>query len=132
VRDHLGGAEVAHREQRAAVRHERFGEARHAEERVARDVHRAGEALARAVGDAAVQIGGRREGDRVQDEVEPPPLRANRFEQRFQVAAALDVERHGDRRGELLRQRLDVRTAFSFSHVTASSAPQRRNMRAQP
>jgi hypothetical protein len=44
------------------------------------------ETLARAVGDAAVQIRGRREGDRVQHEVEPPPLRANRFEQCFHVA----------------------------------------------
>ena len=35
VRDHLGGAEIGHGEQRAALVHQRFGEPRHAHERMA-------------------------------------------------------------------------------------------------
>ena len=60
------------------------------------------------VGDAAVQVVGRRVGDRVQHEVEPAPALADRVEDRFHRAGLLDVERHRDRRGQLARQRLDV------------------------
>jgi hypothetical protein len=87
VRHDLGGAVIAHRDERAAAVHQGLGEPRHLDERMAGDGHRAGEAFARAVDDAAVEVGGRRVGDRV-----------------------LHVERHRERRLELPRERLDVWT----------------------
>jgi hypothetical protein len=63
---------MAHREQRPAIRHQRLGEPRHADEEMAGDVHRQQKALARAVDHAAVQVLPGRKRDRVQRESSRP------------------------------------------------------------
>ena len=108
VRHDAIGAEVAHREHRPAIGHQRRGEFRHANEGMARNVHRLGEALGRAVQDAALKIGLGREGDRMDQDVEPPPFRADLIEHRFQLSGNGDIHFPDDRRLELPRKRLDM------------------------
>ena len=75
---------------------------------MAGDVHGAGKALARAVDHAAVQVGGRRKGDGVQHEVEPPPLRTDGVEHCLQLAGLLHVQRHLDAGLQPLGERLHM------------------------
>ena len=56
VRDNLLGAVVAHRDQHAALGHQRLGELRHAHEGMAGDVHGGEESLDRAVDEPALEI----------------------------------------------------------------------------
>lgn len=109
VRDDLLRAEIAHRHQAPAARHQRLGEPRHPDERMARRIHRQREAFRRTVDHAALQIGLRCIRHRMQHEVERAPLHRDRVEHRRHLVGAPDVERHPDRRVELREQRLDVR-----------------------
>ncbi|MNT38219.1 hypothetical protein D3C72_1744050 [compost metagenome] len=105
VLDHLVGAVIAHGDQRAAVLHQRLGQARHLDEGVARDAHRLQEAVARAVGDAAVQVVHRAEGDGVHHEVDLAPGFLDRGEHLFQLAVSLHVQRQDQRCGQAFGQR---------------------------
>jgi hypothetical protein len=67
----------------------------HADERVARDVHRHQESVARAVGDAAMQILAWREGNRVQGDVELAPGFLDRLENRFELSRGCARRRGG-------------------------------------
>jgi hypothetical protein len=65
-------AEVGHRHDRSAAGrlHQRLRRARRRDEGVGRDVDRHPEAFARRVGEAPFEVLGRREGDRVHEQVE--------------------------------------------------------------
>jgi hypothetical protein len=76
---------------------------------MAGDVHRALEALRRAVEQATLEVGLGREGDRMHQDVEPAPLIGDGVEHGLELAGLLDVERQKDGRIERLRQRLDMR-----------------------
>lgn len=76
---------------------------------MAGNVHRPREALARAVGDATGQVTARREGDRMQHEIQPPPRAGDGIEHRLHLAGLLHVQRQGDRRIHQPRQRLHMR-----------------------
>ena len=93
VRHDPVGAIVAHREHGAAVLHQRRGEAGHADEGVAGDVHRLGEALGGAVEQAATQVLERREGDRMHQDVELAPALPDLVEHGLELAGDGDVER---------------------------------------
>ena len=73
VRHRALAAEVRHRHDRAAAArlHQRLRRARARDERVRADVERQPEAVARRVGEAALEILGRGERDRVHEQVEP-------------------------------------------------------------
>ena len=73
MRDRALAAEVRHRHDRAAAArlHQRLGRARARDERVRAHVERHPEAVARRVREAALEILGRRERDRVHEQVEP-------------------------------------------------------------
>mmetsp|Transcript_15010 Transcript_15010/g.58821 ORF Transcript_15010/g.58821 Transcript_15010/m.58821 type:complete len:311 (-) Transcript_15010:38-970(-) len=106
---HLFGTEVAHGDQAATLRHQRLGQARHAQQGVAGDVHRAGEAGGAGVDDAAHQVGLGREGDGVDEKVQPAPLPRDGVEHRLQLAGLLHVQRQAQRGAHLLGQRLHMR-----------------------
>ena len=110
VGDDFLGAQVTHGHQAAAVRHQRFGQFRHAHEGVAGDIHRLREAVGRTVRDAAMQVLFRRVSDGMDDEIEPPPLLLDLRKQRFELARHGHIERRHDGRLHLLRQRLHMRT----------------------
>ena len=80
----------------------------HADEGPAGHVHGLQEAGARAVGDAAVQVLARREGDGMQHEVQRAPFALQALEHRFQFAFVQQVQRHQHVGPHLLGQRLDV------------------------
>ena len=58
-----------------------------------RDVHRREEAVARAIGQPAVQVFFGCKGDRVQSEIEPSPVPFDRLEHRFELARLPHVAR---------------------------------------
>ena len=90
--------------------HQRLGEVGHAQERPDRDVHRGLAKPSRGhVGDAAAEGVLGREGDRVDEEVEPAPVGGDAVEDRFELAVRHHVHRQEDRRLDLARERLDVR-----------------------
>jgi hypothetical protein len=74
-----------------------------------RNVHGEREARSRAVHHPAMQVGPGREGDGVEQRVEPPPAFGNPGEHGLELARDRDVERRHDRGTELFRQRPDVR-----------------------
>ena len=107
-------AEVRHRHDRAAagLLHQRLGRARARDERVRADVEREPEAVARRVGEAALEILGGRERDRVDEDVELAAERlADLGEDARDVVVRADVargdERGVDRGGELAHALLD-------------------------
>src|SRR5208337_5672127 len=63
----------------------------------------------RAIGDPAVQILLRREGDRMQQKIEPAPLLANAREHRLKLTWLPHVARNDDRALEFFGKRADVR-----------------------
>src|SRR5271157_1941467 len=97
------------REQASASRHEGLGQARHANERMARNVHGEREAGLRAIGDPAVQILLRREGDRMQQKIEPAPPLADPREPRLKLPWFAHVASDDDRALEFFGQWADVR-----------------------
>ena len=62
----------------------------------------------RHVDDAPLQRLLGREGDGMDDEIELAPLLGDALEHRLHLAGRVHVERHEDRRFQLLRQRLDI------------------------
>ena len=108
VLHHHLAAVIGHGEHGAAILHQRFGQMRHPQERPARDVHRLQEAVATDVHHASVQRLLRREGDRMQQEVELAPFLLDSFEHLLHLALDHDVQRHEDRRLQCLRERLDM------------------------
>ena len=114
VRHRALAAEVGHRQDRAAARglHQRLRRARAGDERVGADVERHPEAVARRVGEAALEILRRREGDRVHEQVELPAERlAHLAEDARDVLVGADValgdERASTELGELADALLD-------------------------
>ncbi len=114
VRHRALAAEVGHRHDRAAARgrHQRLGRARGGDERVGADVDGHPEAVARRVGEAALEILGGRERDRVDEQVElAVPRLSHLAEDAVDVLVGADVAgRHqlrADRRGELAHVALD-------------------------
>ena len=75
---------------------------------MARDVHRLLESVGRTVDERPLQILLGRPRDRVNENVELAPFFGDFLEHRLEHARRCDVERHEDRRAELLRQWLDV------------------------
>ena len=73
---------------------------------MARDVHRQRKAGLGAIGDAAVQIFLWREGDRVQQEVEPALFLFDPRKQGFELAGLTYVARNDDRTLQRFRKRL--------------------------
>ena len=65
-------------------------------------------AVPRHVDDASLQRLLRREGDRMDDEIELAPRLGDPFEHRLHLARHAHVERHDDRRFEFACERLDV------------------------
>ena len=108
VLHHHLAAVIGHREQRAALAHQRLGQMRHADEGPARHVHGGEKTLPRHVDDAPLQRLLGREGDRMHDEIELAPILGDALEHRLHLAGRAHVERHDDRRLELARERLDV------------------------
>jgi len=107
VLNHHLAAVISHREQRSAVDHQRLGEMRHADEGPARHIERARETVAPDVDDPAAQRLLGREGDRVDEGVEPAPVLPDPLENGLHLAGLAHVQRHEDRCFELLRQRRD-------------------------
>lgn len=107
LHDHLA-AVIGHREHRAAVLHQRLGEMRHPHERPAGDIHRLQETVAPDIHNAAVQRLLRRKCNRMQQEIELPPLACNPLEHLFGLAFHHDVQRHEDRRFQRMRERFDM------------------------
>src|SRR5580704_10556641 len=108
VRHHAVGAVVAHGEHRAAVGHQRRREPGHADKGMAGNVHRLGEALGRAVEQAAAQVLERGEGDRMDQDVELAPAPADLVEHCLELARHGNVQRSGDGGLQRARQRLDM------------------------
>src|SRR5260370_37276026 len=79
---------------------------------MARDVHRLGEPLGRAIQQPALEIRLRREGERVNKDVETAPLFGDLLEYRFELPGYGDVERQEYRRLETGRQRLYIGPCF--------------------
>ena len=120
-------AEVGHRHDRAAAArlHERLGRARAGDERVGADVEREPEAVARRVGEAALEILGRREGDRVHEQVEPAAERLRRPRAKTRSTSSSERTSHSVTSG-LDDRSASSRTFFSIRspwNVNASCAP---------
>src|SRR6516225_5169474 len=64
---------------------------------MARNVHRLGETLGRAVQDAALKVGLGSKSDRMDQDVEPAPFRPDLIEHRLELPGDGDVDRTGDR-----------------------------------
>ena len=112
IGDDFLGAQVTHGHQAAAVRHQGFGQLRHAHEGVAGDIHRLREAVSRTVRHAAMQVLFGRVSDGMDHEIEPPPLLRDLRKQRFELARHGHVEWRHDGRLHLLRQRFHMRTGL--------------------
>ena len=115
VRHGALAAEVGHRQDRAAAArlHQRLRGPGARDERVGADVERQPEAVARRVGEAALEILGGRERDGVDEQVEPAAERlADLGEDARDVLVRADValghERRVDRLGELADALLDA------------------------
>ena len=107
VRHGALAAEVRHRDDRAAARghHQRLGRARRRDERVGADVDRHPEAVARRVGEAALEILCGGEGDRMHEDVElPVEDRATSREDTLDRTVVADVEFGDERARDRLRQ----------------------------
>ena len=73
------------------------------------DIHRLPEPLGRAVDDAAMQIGLGREGDGMQDRVDPPPFAPDLFEHILHLPRRGNVERQLVRSAQFLGERAHMR-----------------------
>src|SRR5271157_5503407 len=96
VRHDAIGAVVTHREHHTALAHQRRRELRHSDEGMAGNVHRLSEALSGTIEQPALKIFLGREGDRMDEDVEPAPLGAHFVEHRLQLPWDLDVDCAGD------------------------------------
>ena len=105
--DHLG-AVVGHREQRAAILHQRLGELGHAHERPAGQLHGLQKTFLGAVDHASLQVLLRCEGDRVQAQVEAAPFLGDGVEHGLELALLGQVERQQQRGVDFACQRLDI------------------------
>src|SRR5271163_3190992 len=108
VLHHHLAAVIGHREQRAALAHQRLGEVRHADEGPARDVECGEKAITRYVDNTSLQGFFRRERDGMHHEIEMSPRLGDALENRLHLAGLAHIERQHDRRFEFARQRLDV------------------------
>jgi hypothetical protein len=111
LNDHLR-AVIGHGRESTPLLHQGLGELGHADERPTGNIHGLEKALSRAIHHTPLQIRLRRESNRVQANVELAPLRSDLLEHSFQLAFDLEIERHEDRRAELLSERLDIRFCF--------------------
>ena len=100
-------ANIAHGEHGAAVCHQRRRKLGHPDEGMARDVHRPGEAIGRAVEKAALKILLGRKGDRMDENVEPSPPDANLVKDRLQLSRDGNVNFARDRGFQLSGERFD-------------------------
>jgi len=107
VFDHPLRTIEGHAKQASARCHQRFGELRHAKETVAGHVHRRREALRTAVDHPTVEILLRREGDRVQQEIEATPAFLHLAEKRLEFAGDAYIARRSPFDAELVDDRLD-------------------------
>ena len=107
VGDHLLGAVVGQREHAAALRHERLRGPGERDERVRRDVHGEGEAIAGGVREVPVELLPLRERDAVDEDVERAVARLPGAEHASDVVVALDVARLHEVRADARRERLD-------------------------
>jgi immune inhibitor A len=87
VRHDLARAVIAHGEERPAILHQRRREARHAHVRMAGDVDRLREAFGRALEQPALEVFLRRPGDRMDQDVEAPPILLDAREYRLEIPA---------------------------------------------
>src|SRR5208283_1160295 len=108
VLDHAVRAIEAHREERAALLHQRLGETGHANEGMAGNVHGEEESFARTVGHAPMQILLRGEGNRVHGEIKAAPCLPDARKEGFHRPVQLNIERHKDGGVDLARQGFDV------------------------
>jgi hypothetical protein len=80
---------------------------RHPDEAMAGNVHRLGETFRRAIEEPSLKIFFGRECDRVEENVEPPPLFPDLVEHRLQLSRDRDVELACDRRIKPTSERFD-------------------------
>ena len=105
MRNDFLAAVVGRGQQAAAVSHQRFGQARHADEGVARDVHRLEKALPRSVGHTACKIALGRIGNGMKQEIELSPIAFNGTKHRFRLRVIAHVQRKNEGCFNLLGQR---------------------------
>lgn len=108
VLNDLVGTEIGDRHARAAMSHQRLRAAHHADERVDRDIHRRGEALARAVDHPGMEIILGTERHRVETDIDLSPSLADCVEDPRILIVVAHVERQDDAGAELFRERADI------------------------
>ena len=108
VRNDLVRAVVAHRDEHAAIGHQRLRQLCHAHKGVAGDVHRGQEALDRAVDQVPLQIRLGGEGERVNQEIETPPFLADCREDGRHLRRLAHLQRQGQLGAVRAGERLDI------------------------
>ena len=109
-------AVIRHGKDRPALRHERFSQPRHADQRIDRNLHRTDEAVTRTIRHAAMEIISWAVRDRMNEDVEPAPPCGDCREDSLHLTLCFHIERHQERCADTLCDRCHIGLRL-FVHI---------------